>query len=112
MDIGRSDASNPAQSQERFAEAHELIVRAESAGNVAVVHTPAGAAQFFAGHLDRSAAFDPVGSVAGDDTIIIVMRTPEEAAEMRKHPRIGYEIIKDSPSTYLRMGALIALGIC
>ena len=29
---------------------------------------------------------------------------------MRKHPRIGYEIIKDSPSTYLRMGALIALG--
>ena len=61
--------------------AHELIVRAESAGNVAVVHTPAGAAQFFAGHLDRSAAFTPVGSVAGDDTIIIVMRTPEEAAE-------------------------------
>ena len=34
------------------------------------------------GAVDRSAAFDPVGSVAGDDTIIIVMRTPEEAAEL------------------------------
>jgi transcriptional regulator of arginine metabolism len=61
--------------------AHELLLRAEAAGNIAVIHTPAGAAQFFAGHLDRSMAFDPVGSVAGDDTIIIVMRTPEEAAE-------------------------------
>ena len=29
---------------------------------------------------------------------------------MRAHPQIGYEILKDSPSRYLRMGALIALG--
>jgi transcriptional regulator of arginine metabolism len=60
--------------------AAELLVRAEAAGNIAVVHTPPGAAQFLAGHLDRSAGFDTVGSVAGDDTIIIVMRTPEDAA--------------------------------
>jgi transcriptional regulator of arginine metabolism len=60
--------------------ANELLVRAEAAGNIAVLHTPPGAAQFFAGHLDRTQAFDPVGSVAGDDTIIIVMRTAEEAA--------------------------------
>jgi transcriptional regulator of arginine metabolism len=60
--------------------ANELLLRAEAAGNIAVIHTPPGAAQFFAGHLDRTQAFDPVGSVAGDDTIIIVMRTPEEAA--------------------------------
>jgi len=62
--------------------AHELIVRAEAAGTIAVVHTPPGAAQFFAGHLDRSTAFEIVGSVAGDDTVIIVMRTPEDAAEL------------------------------
>jgi transcriptional regulator of arginine metabolism len=62
--------------------ASELLVRAEAAGNIAVVHTPPGAAQFFAGHLDRSTAFDAVGSVAGDDTILLVMRTPDEANEL------------------------------
>lgn len=58
----------------------ELLVRAEAAGNIAVLHTPPGAAQFFAGHIDRSTSFDAVGSVAGDDTILLVMRTPDEAA--------------------------------
>ena len=61
---------------------NELIVRAEAAGNIAVVHTPPGAAQFFAGHLDRHAALGIVGSVAGDDTVIVVMRTPESASAL------------------------------
>ena len=60
----------------------ELLVRAEAAGNIAVLHTPPGAAQFLAGHVDRSMAFDTVGTVAGDDTVIIVMRTPREATEL------------------------------
>jgi two-component system response regulator RpfG len=29
---------------------------------------------------------------------------------MRDHPRIGYDILKGSPSKYLSMGAIIALG--
>jgi two-component system response regulator RpfG len=29
---------------------------------------------------------------------------------MRNHPRIGYDILKGSPSKYLSMGAIIALG--
>jgi transcriptional regulator of arginine metabolism len=62
--------------------ASELLVRAEAAGNIAVLHTPPGAAQFFAGHLDRSTAFDTVGTVAGDDTVIIVMRSAREAAAL------------------------------
>lgn len=60
----------------------ELLVRAEAAGNIAVLHTPPGAAQFYAGHIDRSTVFDPIGSVAGDDTILLVMRTPDEAADL------------------------------
>lgn len=60
----------------------ELLVRAEAAGNIAVLHTPPGAAQFLAGHVDRSMAFDTVGTVAGDDTVIIVTRTPREATEL------------------------------
>jgi transcriptional regulator of arginine metabolism len=62
--------------------AEELLVRAEAAGNIAVIHTPPGAAQFLAGHLDRSTLVDSVGSVAGDDTIILVMRTPADAADL------------------------------
>lgn len=57
----------------------ELLLRAEAAGNIAVVHTPPGAAQFLAGHLDRSSVCESVGSVAGDDTILLVMRTAKEA---------------------------------
>ena len=29
---------------------------------------------------------------------------------MRRHPLIGHEILSDSPSRYLQMGAVIALG--
>jgi len=60
----------------------ELLVRAEAAGNIAVLHTPPGAAQYFAGQFDRSTSFDIVGTVAGDDTIFLVMRTSAEAADL------------------------------
>jgi two-component system response regulator RpfG len=36
--------------------------------------------------------------------------TPGELELMRTHPRIGYDILKGSPSKYLSMGAIIALG--
>jgi len=78
------DTSLPVTGQEAALArlAGELLVRAEAAGNIAVLHTPPGAAQFLAGHLDRSTVFDSVGTVAGDDTIIIVMRTPEDAEDL------------------------------
>ncbi len=62
--------------------AGELLLRAEAAGNIAVLHTPPGAAQFFAGHLDRSEPSGVVGTVAGDDTVVIVMRTPGQARDL------------------------------
>lgn len=57
----------------------ELLLDADSAGNIAVLRTPPGAAQYLAGQVDRSGRFDTVGSGAGDDTIILVMRTPKAA---------------------------------
>ena len=56
----------------------DLLTRAEAAGNIAVLHTPPGAAQFYAGYIDRS-SLGVIGSVAGDDTIIVVMRSADEA---------------------------------
>ena len=64
------------------AQFERMVVSAESAGNIAVVKTLAGAAQGLALIVDE-AAFDGVlGTVAGDDTIMIVGRTPEVAAEV------------------------------
>ena len=61
---------------------HETLLKAEAAQNIAVVHTPPGAAQYLAGHIDRSGLFEPVGSVAGDDTIVIVMRSDPAAHDL------------------------------
>jgi len=36
--------------------------------------------------------------------------SPPEQDLMKTHPRIGYDILKGSPSKYLSMGAIIALG--
>lgn len=60
----------------------ETLLRAQSAQNIAVLHTPPGAAQYLAGYLDRSRTFDSVGTVAGDDTIMIVMPTAQAAEQL------------------------------
>ena len=77
------DTSLPAQGSAQIAHiVAETLLRAEAAQNIAVLHTPPGAAQYLAGHVDRSGLFDAVGTVAGDDTIIIVMRSHEEAQQL------------------------------
>lgn len=60
----------------------ETLLKAEAAQNIAVLHTPPGAAQYLAGHVDRSTDFPVVGTVAGDDTIIIVMRSAKDAQSL------------------------------
>ncbi len=65
---------------------NETLLKAEAAQNIAVLHTPPGAAQYLAGHLDRSTDFPVVGTVAGDDTIIIVMRTEKRCEELVCNP--------------------------
>jgi len=52
----------------------DLLLRAEASGNIVVVRTPAGAAQYFASALDRAGWDDVLGCVAGDDTVMLVTR--------------------------------------
>jgi len=59
----------------------EVLVGAEAAQNIAVLHTPPGAAHYLAGYLDRAHFDQIVGTVAGDDTIMVVLRTDAAAAE-------------------------------
>lgn len=84
LDASAGDTSIPTAGAEATMArlAADLLIRAEAAGNIAVLHTPPGAAQFYAGHIDRSSSLGVVGSVAGDDTIILVMRSEAQAQEL------------------------------
>ena len=52
----------------------ELLTGVDSSGNIAVLRTPPGAAQFLASALDRAGLPEVVGTIAGDDTILVVAR--------------------------------------
>ena len=50
----------------------EWVVSVENSGNLVVVRTPPGCAHVVASALDRSALYGVLGSVAGDDTILVI----------------------------------------
>ena len=50
----------------------EWVVSVESSENLVVVRTPPGCAHVVASALDRSALDGVLGSVAGDDTILVI----------------------------------------
>jgi len=52
----------------------ELLTGVDASANIAVLRTPPGAAQFLASAMDRSGLTDIVGTIAGDDTILVVAR--------------------------------------
>lgn len=62
--------------------------------------------------IELAAPLHDLGKIGLPDQILLKTGrlTPEETLVMQRHPVIGYEILKDSPSKYVRMGALIALG--
>lgn len=50
----------------------ELLTGADASGNLVVLRTPPGAAQFLASAIDRAGLPDVLGTIAGDDTIMLV----------------------------------------
>jgi transcriptional regulator of arginine metabolism len=60
----------------------ELLTSTDASGNLAVLRTPPGAAQFLASALDRSGLPEVVGTIAGDDTIFVVAREPLSGAKL------------------------------
>ncbi len=63
----------------------ELLIGAEVAQNILVARTPSGAANMLGAALDAAALDGVVGTIAGDDTIMVVCRTPEVADELRSN---------------------------
>jgi transcriptional regulator of arginine metabolism len=54
----------------------ELMTSAEASANLVVLRTPAGAAQFLASVIDHAALPTILGTVAGDDTVLVITRDP------------------------------------
>lgn len=55
----------------------QLLVSADSSANMAVLHTPPGAANFLAQAIDRAGIPLILGTVAGDDTVLVITRDPQ-----------------------------------
>ena len=61
--------------------------------------------------LELAAPLHDIGKIGVPDAILLKRGhlNDEEAAVMRKHPQIGYEILRDSQSRFVQLGATVAL---
>jgi transcriptional regulator of arginine metabolism len=64
--------------------AGELLVTAEASGNLIVLRTPAGAAQLLASALDHAGWPSILGTVGGDDTVLVISRDPAGGEEVAR----------------------------
>ena len=64
--------------------AAELLVTAEASANLVVVRTPAGAAQLLASAIDHAGWPSVLGTVGGDDTVLVISREPDGGAEVAR----------------------------
>ncbi len=55
---------------------HEVLVSAEASANLVVLRTPPGAAQYLASAVDHANPPDILGTIAGDDTVLVITRDP------------------------------------
>ncbi len=71
-----------------------------------------GLGQDYCDTLEIAAPMHDIGKIGIPDTILLKESELDEAEfeVMKGHTNIGYEILKDSPSPYLQMGAIIALN--
>lgn len=62
----------------------DLILSVEASANLAVIRTPPGGAQFLASSLDHSGFTSIIGTIAGDDTVLVVSRKAAGGAELAR----------------------------
>ncbi|GMA39923.1 arginine repressor [Mobilicoccus caccae] len=57
----------------------DLLVSAVMVGNQVILRTPPGAAQYLASSLDTTPGLNILGTIAGDDTVLLIMPDDESA---------------------------------
>lgn len=60
----------------------ETLISAEASANLVVVKTPPGAAQYLASAIDGVGLAEVLGTIAGDDSILLVSRDPVGGAAL------------------------------
>ncbi len=92
----RADDDAPPQRLARLV--GELLTSVEASANLVVLRTPPGGAHFLASALDRAGLPDVLGTIAGDDTILVVARDPAGGAELvtqfQTLARIGNTVVR------------------
>jgi transcriptional regulator of arginine metabolism len=68
--------------------AAELVVSVDASANLVVVRTPPGGAHLLASAIDRAGLADVIGTVAGDDTVLLVTRSPKGGQRVADRLRV------------------------
>ncbi|MDT4924352.1 MAG: transcriptional regulator of arginine metabolism [Pseudonocardiales bacterium] len=63
----------------------ELLTSVDASANLVVLRTPPGAAHYLASAIDRASLGDVLGTIAGDDTILVVARDPNGGRALADH---------------------------
>ena len=89
---GESAYALPELPKEQFAPEDHLrrvlgdwVVEVGASGNIVVLRTPPGSAHVVGSALDRVGLTEILGTVAGDDTVLVVVTEGSSAAEMSDH---------------------------
>ncbi len=80
----RVDANKPSDSILVSRALTGLVTSVASAGNLVVVHTLSGAAQYMGSLFDRNPFEGVLGTIAGDDTVLIVVSDGKTAEKLTK----------------------------
>jgi transcriptional regulator of arginine metabolism len=85
----------PAQPQDQIAPAEHLrrvcrewVAAIDSSANVVVVRTPPGSAHMVGSAIDRAGWTDVLGTVAGDDTVMVITAEGVDGAEVAGELRV------------------------
>lgn len=60
----------------------EMLISAESSGSFVVLRTPPGAAQYFGSVIDTTGVKGVMGTIAGDDTVLVIAREGVEGKDL------------------------------
>ena len=78
----------------------DLLVSAEASANLVVLRTPPGAAQFLASAMDKVEYTDVLGTIAGDDTVLVISRDPAGGEDVvRRLMGLAGRALDHSPTT-------------
>jgi transcriptional regulator of arginine metabolism len=72
----RTAVETPAAEHRLARLCNELLSSAEASANLVVLRTPPGAAGFLASAIDKAELGTVLGTIAGDDTVLVISREP------------------------------------